>query len=94
MQPYWYPEPREEETLTSQHSGLLPAAAVLFAAGPTLAGNGGSDSVRCLGANSCKGRGACATANNRCAGQNACKGRGMVEIGQAECETAGGTVTG
>ena len=77
------------------HSGLTLAlaAAALFAAAPTLAGNS-SDSVRCLGVNSCKGRGACATANNQCAGQNACKGQGVVEISQAECETEGGTVTG
>jgi hypothetical protein len=50
-------------------------------------------SVNCTGINSCKGKGACKTANNSCKGQNACKGQGWQPMKSAKaCEAKGGTV--
>ncbi len=46
--------------------------------------------VACNGANACKGRSECHTANNECAGQNACKGRGFVSLPPEECRKATG----
>ncbi len=39
----------------------------------------------CIGANACKGQGACKTASNACKGQNACKGKGFLAMTQQEC---------
>lgn len=39
----------------------------------------------CVGANACKGKGACKTAGNACKGQNACKGKGFTESTAADC---------
>lgn len=39
----------------------------------------------CVGANACKGHGACKTAKNACKGQNACKGHGFLEMTKEEC---------
>jgi hypothetical protein len=44
-----------------------------------------------MGANACKGQGACKTASNACKGQNACKGKGFMEMTKAECDAAKGT---
>lgn len=49
-----------------------------------------NDVGKCNGANSCKGRSACATADSACAGQNACKGKGFITTTKAECENKGG----
>ena len=40
----------------------------------------------CMGANSCGGKSACATAKNDCAGKNGCKGKGFLEKTKAECD--------
>jgi hypothetical protein len=45
-----------------------------------------SDKGRCVGANACKGKSACQTANNGCAGLNACKGQGYLEMTKEECD--------
>jgi len=46
--------------------------------------------ANCEMPNSCKGKGACKTANNECKGKNACKGQGvgkqMTVKDQAACE--------
>ena len=39
----------------------------------------------CVGANACKGKTACKTANNACKGQNACKGKGFLALTAEEC---------
>jgi hypothetical protein len=44
--------------------------------------------VKCQGANSCKGKGACATATNACQGQNSCKGKSYVMLTKTECDAA------
>jgi len=43
-----------------------------------------------MGANACKGKGACKTATNACKGQNACKGKGFLEMSKAECDKVQG----
>lgn len=48
--------------------------------------------VKCSGINSCKGKGACASATHGCAGQNSCKGKGWVKASKADCDTKGGKV--
>ena len=50
--------------------------------------------VMCLGINSCKGTGSCASAaGNSCAGQNSCKGKGVTKVSSAEeCTKKGGKV--
>lgn len=79
------------------------AAASLFAAACSKKGDDSStktapavektEKVFCQGANECKGKSACKTAENTCAGQNGCKGKGFVEVASAdECKTKGGTV--
>lgn len=45
---------------------------------------------KCSGANACKGKSACATADSACAGQNACKGKGFITTTKAACEGKGG----
>ena len=74
---------------------LAAAAAALFIAAPFAANAGaheeGEATGHCVGANSCKGTSACATANSSCKGQNACKGQGYTETTKAECDEAGGT---
>ncbi len=44
----------------------------------------------CVGANACKGQGACASAANACKGQNACKGKGFLAMTKAECDAIEG----
>lgn len=39
----------------------------------------------CMGANACKGQGACKTASNECKGLNGCKGKGFLEMTKEEC---------
>ena len=49
--------------------------------------------VKCEGANECKGKGSCKSAQNDCKGKNACKGKGFVETNDdKECTTKGGMV--
>ena len=69
---------------------MAMAAAAYFATVPIQASDS-TDKVRCHGVNTCKGRGACATANNQCAGQNSCKGQGVLEMSRGACESAGGS---
>ena len=68
------------------------AAGLLGAATPLVAAAADSDQVRCLGVNSCKGKGACHGAGNGCAGQNACKGKGWVMATEKDCKAKGGKV--
>jgi len=75
--------------------GALIASAVagLFSAGSALATEkADSGLVNCSGINSCKGKGACAGADNSCAGQNGCKGKGWVKATSKDCKAQKGTV--
>ena len=69
-------------------SAIAAAAAALLMTGAVSAPAFAADEAKghCVGANACKGKGACKTAGNACAGQNACKGKGMSEMTKAECE--------
>lgn len=69
---------------------LISGAAMTFS--PSSA-EAGAASVKCMGANSCKGQGKCQTASNACAGQNSCKGQGWVKADNAQaCTDKGGKV--
>lgn len=50
--------------------------------------------VRCDGANECKGKGECGSATYACAGNNECKGKGWVVLTEAECKKKGGKPNG
>lgn len=76
---------------------LATAAAVLvtsatFADTATSGATTAAATVKCTGANSCKGQSLCATAHNSCKGLNACKGQGWLMLSPADCTKAGGTV--
>lgn len=77
---------------------VASAAALAFATvpvGSALAGSNSNQngaSIKCMGANACKGQSACATAKNQCKGQNSCKGMGFVMVkDKAACDELGGT---
>ena len=80
--------------------GALIATAVagLFFAKASVAAEqagGGKDAgVKCMGANECKGKGACGVPGKHdCHGQNECKGKGWVKVSSAEeCTKKNGTV--
>ena len=73
---------------------LAATAAAIFAAGTLVsAAHGEGTSVKCSGANSCKGTSACKTASSACKGQNSCKGLGWTQTADAaECTSKGGKV--
>ena len=76
---------------TKKFSGvaLATAAAMLFSTAAVLPAHAADEAkVKCEGANSCKGKGACATAKNSCAGQNSCKGQSYVLLPKADCDAA------
>jgi hypothetical protein len=79
---------------TAGMSAAIAAAALFLAAPIAQAGNGhaaGTSAMgHCMGANACKGQGACKTAGNACKGQSACKGQGFTETTAAQCAPAGG----
>lgn len=78
---------------TSSTAPLLAATvAALFAAVPMAhAGTTGTAKLgHCVGANACKGQGACKSAANACKGQNACNGQGFTEATASACKVAGG----
>jgi len=55
--------------------------------------SGTTGSVKCLGINSCKGQGTCATADHSCGKHTPCKGQGWLVVDSAaECTTKGGKV--
>jgi len=81
---------------------LASAVAMMFIAGNVRAQDAGSQaspsasgakaaSVKCVGGNDCKGKGACMGAGHDCKGQNTCKGKGYVMTSsQQECQSKGG----
>lgn len=70
-------------------AAIAAAAAALLIAGTAvsapvqMAAEGAKG--HCVGANGCKGKGACKTASNACKGQNACKGKGFLAMTAEEC---------
>lgn len=81
-------------TTNTRLSGLsvAVAAAALFLGAPMAqaAETGSAKTGHCVGANACKGQGACKSASNACKGQNACKGHGFTESTATACKTSGG----
>ena len=71
---------------------LAAAAATLILTGVALADvtHAGGAIGRCVGANACKGQGACGSASNNCMGQNACKGKGFLPMTKEECDKIDG----
>jgi hypothetical protein len=73
---------------------LATAVGVLFTTQPLLAENSQqsqSATVKCVGANSCKGQSECASKANSCKGQNSCKGKGWITTSSTQqCEQRGG----
>ena len=69
-------------------ASIAAAAATLILAGAALAPTSHAEEAKghCVGANACKGQGACKSASNDCKGINACKGKGFVELIKAECD--------
>jgi hypothetical protein len=70
-------------------AALAVAAAAMLASAPFVV-HAGSDTGKCMGANSCKGLSACKTATSSCKGLNSCKGQGFAEMTKAQCSEAGG----
>jgi hypothetical protein len=72
----------------------IAVSSLILAAAPQLAdaGEAKSAKVKCAGINECKGKSACATADNACGGHNACKGKGWVEVTAKECKDKKGKV--
>jgi len=83
---------RAEMKVTSNTIAL--AAAAMFTAGiaaAVVAPASAQSTVKCIGANSCKGTSACKTAASACKGMNACKGQGWTEQKDTDaCKKAGG----
>jgi len=88
--------------MKSARNGVLlaSAAAMMFIAGTAMAQGTMSGpnamsaetaKVKCVGANDCKGHGACKSAQNDCKGQNSCKGKGFIHTSTTkECSDKGG----
>ena len=77
--------------MTNKGAIIAAMAAGLFSAGAPLAALAAdSDKVHCQGVNGCKGKSACATAQNGCSGQNGCKGKGWIETTEKDCKAKGG----
>lgn len=77
--------------MRSKSTALASAAALLFVAGVAAADShegGKVEKVKCEGVNSCKGQGACHSAQNECAGHNACKSKGFKMLTPEECDQA------
>jgi hypothetical protein len=77
---------------------LASAVAALFVATTAMAQEGQPSSsdpslstVKCVGANSCKGQSACKSAQNDCKGENSCKSKGFIITStREECIQKGG----
>jgi hypothetical protein len=90
-------EPQSTKETEMNTKGAMIAAAVagmFMSATPATAADKPAGKVHCAGVNSCKGQGACHSADNGCKGQNGCKGKGWVELGDKACKAKGGTVAG
>jgi len=78
-------------TMEKAKGMALAAAAAAMLAGAPMGAMADEAPGKCMGANSCKGKGACATATNACAGQNSCKGKGFLKMTKTECDKVGGS---
>ena len=71
---------------------LAAAAATLFLAGATVSNVAQAQGAagHCVGANACKGQGACKGGANACKGQNAWKGQGFTSLTKEKCDAVKG----
>jgi len=86
----------------SKGAVIASAVALMFMTGVAIAQDNGSmgggsamsaqtASVKCLGANDCKGKSACKSVRNDCKGQNSCKGKGFINTSSTQkCQDMGG----
>lgn len=81
---------------TSKKIGLAAVAALatLAATGcTTMCGDHHHEgTVKCAGANHCKGSSSCNTPDNSCKGKNSCRGSGWTYMTKSECHSRGGHV--
>jgi hypothetical protein len=71
--------------------GLMFLAHPVFAQESSTSGH--QAQVKCVGANDCKGKSSCKSAQNDCKGKNSCKGKGFIETStEKECANKGGHV--
>jgi hypothetical protein len=67
-------------------AALATTAAALFAASAVVSTANAEDvTIKCYGANACKGHGECKTSMNGCKGKNACKGKGFEQMTEKAC---------
>ncbi|NML60997.1 hypothetical protein HHL21_07865 [Massilia sp. RP-1-19] len=74
-------------------AAALIALASMGASTTAFAADAPEKPTRCYGANSCKGKGLCATAKHDCKGLNECKGQGVLAKTPTECKAMGGSLT-
>jgi uncharacterized membrane protein len=69
-------------------TSIAAAAATLILAGAAVAPVSHAEEAKghCVGANACKGQGACKSASNDCKGHNGCKGKGFLAMTKDECD--------
>jgi hypothetical protein len=69
-------------------ASIALAAATLILAGAAVAplSHAAAAKGHCVGANACKGKGACKSASNDCRGHNACKGKGFLVTTKSACD--------
>ncbi|HEX5658226.1 MAG TPA: hypothetical protein VFX59_13570 [Polyangiales bacterium] len=85
------------QSRTLKGAAIAGALAAMFA-GSAAHADGKSDkstsqTVKCSGANDCKGKGGCKSAKIECKGQNGCKGQSFTMMSSAkDCTDKGGTV--
>jgi hypothetical protein len=69
-------------------TSIAVAAATLILAGAAVTPGSHAEEAKghCVGANACKGQGACKSASNDCKGHNGCKGKGFIAMTKDECD--------
>jgi hypothetical protein len=88
---------RMKGTILASAVATLFLATAALAQEPAAGASSGSQmqgsTVKCVGANACKGQSACKSAQNDCKGENACKGKGFISTSSKdECTQKGGHV--
>jgi hypothetical protein len=73
---------------TSTGAAIATAAALAFLSVAAPAARADETRIQCAGVNSCRGKSACATAQNSCQGQNKCRGKGFLMLTKADCDAA------
>jgi uncharacterized membrane protein len=73
-------------------ASIAIAAATLILTGAAVAPASQADEAKghCIGANACKGQGACKSASNDCKGLNTCKGKGFLAMTKDDCDKING----